>query len=82
MTFLIAEVVINSFSSTLRFKFKFQYLVITQPLSFSLNQVDLQKIMEEDRKKRPHKSKFAKQFCYYMIVTILQMRLERTRISR
>ena len=42
----------------------------------SLNQVDLQKMMDKKRDKiAPHKSKFVKQVFYYAIVVILQIRL-------
>ena len=43
---------------------------------FSLNQVDLQKMMEKERDEiAPHKTKFVKQVIYYFIVVILQIRL-------
>ena len=43
---------------------------------FSLNQVDLQKMMDKKRDKiAPHKSKFVKQVVYYVIVVILQIGL-------
>ena len=41
---------------------------------FSFNQVDLQNMMDPQRKKKSHQSKFVKQFCYYTIVFILQIR--------
>ena len=45
-------------------------------LMISLNQVDLQNMMDKKRPKiAPHKSKFVKQVFYYAIVFILQIRL-------
>ena len=41
---------------------------------FSFNQVDLQNMMDPEKVKRPHQSKFVKQFFYYNIVVILQIR--------
>ena len=44
-------------------------------LMISLNQVDLQNMMDKKRTKiSPHKSKFVKQVLYYIIVIILQIR--------
>ena len=40
----------------------------------SHNQVDLQNMMDSEKEKRSHQSKFVKQFCYYIIVFILQIR--------
>ena len=48
---------------------------------FSFNQVDLQNMMDPEREKRPHQSKFVKQFCYYTIVFILQIRRVKILIS-
>ena len=41
---------------------------------FSFNQVDLQNMMDPVREKRSHQSKFVKQFFYYTIILILQIR--------
>merc|ERR1719300_6944 len=43
--------------------------------TLSFNQVDLQNMMDPEREKRSHQSKFVKQFCYYTIVFILQISL-------
>ena len=73
--FFILEVIINSFSSTLRLDW-----IISKPkelfpiLNFSFNQVDLQNMMDrKEIKKKSHQSKFVKSFCYYTIVFSLQM---------
>ena len=47
----------------------------------SLNQVDLQNLMDPKMKQRPHESKFVKQLCYYIIVFILQIRRVKILIS-
>ena len=47
----------------------------------SLNQVELQSLMDSTRKQNPHHSKFVKQFCYYVIVFILQIRRVKILIS-
>ena len=69
----LSEVLINSNSSTLRF-YIYERNFKSKCLLFSLNQVDLQNMMDPKREKRSHKSKFVKQFCYYTIVFILQIR--------
>ena len=87
--FLILEVVINSFSSTLRFDFKTEKLKLgILPSNPSFNQVDLQKMMDpgekekqECRKEPYHHSKFVKQFCYYTIMVVLQLRLIKKRLT-
>ena len=72
----LSEVLINSNSSTLRF-YIYERNFKSKCLLFSLNQVDLQNMMDPgpDIKRRSHQSKFIKQFCYYTIVFILQTSL-------
>ena len=48
---------------------------------FSFNQVDLQNMMDPNEIKRSHQSKFVKQFCYYTILFILQIRRVKILIS-
>ena len=91
--FLILEVVINSFSSTLRFDFKTRKIKPIFSLNSSFNQVDLQKILDPEFKKMKkkfglyakykeyHHSKFVKQFCYYTIMVVLQLRLIKKRLT-
>ena len=73
----IPEVVINSFSSTLRFEniIRESRRVYISLILCSFNQVDLQNMMDHTKEKRSHQSKFVKLLCYYIIVVTLQIRL-------
>merc|ERR1711884_870749 len=46
-------------------KYWLDVLINSYSSTLSYNQVDLQNMMDAEREKRSHKSKFVKQICYY-----------------
>merc|ERR1719300_23351 len=56
-------------------KYWLDVLINSYSSTLSFNQVDLQNMMDPEREKRSHQSKFVKQFCYYTIVLTLQISL-------
>merc|ERR1719347_2133938 len=71
----IFNVVFNERRNFCSIKYWLDVLINSYSSTLSFNQVDLQNMMDPERGKRPHKSKFVKQFCYYTIVFILQISL-------
>merc|ERR1711963_636162 len=69
----IFNVVFNEKRNYCSMKYWVEVLINSYNSTLSFNQVDLQNMMDPKREKRPHKSKFIKQFCYYTIVFILQI---------
>merc|ERR1711988_1759069 len=71
----IFNIIFNERRNVCSNKYWLDVLINSYSSTLSFNQVDLQNMMDPERKKRPHQSKFVKQFCYYIIVFFLQISL-------